>query len=124
MMSRIEWMTSSPPTPKMVARGSVRSRHRSTTFMNPCVSPFSTARPTRVMGRLPTNAFRPDLRTSSTVQACPPKRRVDVEGVGRDPVTHPARGSSSRRLAATISKSLVEVCVKAPRPLQSPMAQM
>ena len=38
-----------------------------TTFMKPWVSPFSTARPTRVIGRLPTNAFRPDRRTSSTV---------------------------------------------------------
>ncbi|SHU10570.1 Uncharacterised protein [Mycobacteroides abscessus subsp. abscessus] len=34
------------------------------------------------------------------------------------------RGSSSRRFAATISKSLYEVCVKAPRPLQSPSAQI
>ena len=34
------------------------------------------------------------------------------------------RGSLSRRFAATISKSLYDVCVNAPLPLQSPMAQM
>ena len=38
-----------------------------TTFIKPCVSPFSTALPTLVIGRLPSSARRPDERTWSTV---------------------------------------------------------
>ena len=37
------------------------------TFINPCVSPFSTARPTRAIRRFAINAFRPDFRTSVSV---------------------------------------------------------
>ncbi len=36
-------------------------------FMNPSVSPFSTARPTCVIERFPIKAFRPDFRTSASV---------------------------------------------------------
>jgi hypothetical protein len=36
-------------------------------FMNPSVSPFSTARATRVIERFPIKAFRPDFRTSASV---------------------------------------------------------
>ena len=46
--------------------------------------------------------------------------RARRSGSGRSP----AAGSSSSRLAATISKSLYDVCVNAPLPLQSPSAQM
>ena len=38
------------------AEDRVASRHRRRTFMKPCVSPFSTARPTRVIGRVPDRA--------------------------------------------------------------------
>ena len=50
------------------------------------------------------------------------KWRIGEERVGRDAIAH-RRGSWSSRFAATISKSLHEVCVNAPRPLQSPIAQ-
>ena len=66
---------------------------------------------------------RPLARASRLRHPGPPERRIDVEGVGRDAVAH-RRGSPSSRFAATISKSLYEVWVKAPRPLQSPSAQM
>ena len=36
------------------------------TFMKPRVSPFSAARPTRVIGRLPTRYARPDFRAASS----------------------------------------------------------
>ena len=75
-------MTSSPPTPRIAAPRISLVSASTTTFMKPCVSPFSTARPTLVIGRLPTNAFRPDSRTWSTVMPGPAQRRVDVERVG------------------------------------------
>ena len=50
--------------------------------------------------------------------------RIDVERTAGNSVVEMRRGSSSSRFAAAISKSLYEVWVKAPRPLQSPSAQM
>ena len=44
-------------------RGSPSVSASTTICMNPCVSPFSTARPTLVIDRLPTSARRPDART-------------------------------------------------------------
>ena len=76
--------------------------------MKPCVSPFSTARPTLVMGRLPISAFRPLLQNLGLGHPGAAQRRIDVQRIGRNAVAHP-RGSLSRRFAATISKSLYEV---------------
>ena len=72
MMSMMAWMTSSPPTPRIAAPRISSVCASTTTLMKPSVWPFSIARPTRVIGRLPTNAFRPDLRTSSTVMPARP----------------------------------------------------
>ena len=58
--------------------------------MKPWVSPFSTARPTLVMGRVPIRAGLPELRTSRFGQADAAERRVDVEGVAGDAVADPA----------------------------------
>jgi len=43
-----------------------------TIFMKPCVSPFSMARATRVIGRLPTRILRPVRRASSSVMPTRP----------------------------------------------------
>ena len=59
--------------------------------MKPWVSPFSMARPTRVMGRMPTSARLPDFRTSASVIPALPQWRVDIKGIGRDAVAHAAR---------------------------------
>jgi hypothetical protein len=84
-------MTSSPPVPRMAAP-SISSVFASTTiFMKPWVSPFSTARSTLVMGRLPTSALRPVLRTSASVRPARPSGGVDVQRIGRDAIAHPAR---------------------------------
>ena len=56
--------------------------------MNPCVSPFSTARATRVIGRFPTRTACPLAFASASVSADPSERRIDVEGVGGDAVGH------------------------------------
>ena len=74
-------------------------------FMKPCVSPFSTARATLVIGRLPTSALPARLAHVRLRHARAAQRRIDVERVGgMRSLTR--RGSLSSRFAATISKSL------------------
>ena len=53
--------------------------------MKPCVSPFSTARPTRVIGRLP-SAAAGRWRAPGLGHADAAERRIDVERVGRNAV--------------------------------------
>ena len=48
-------------------RGSRGCRRRRATLMKPRVSPFSTARLTRVIGRVPTSTRRPEARASASV---------------------------------------------------------
>ena len=90
--------------------------------MKPCVSPASRARPTRVIGMRAISAGLPLARTSFSLM---PMRAsggsVNRAYTGMRWLTR--RGSLSNRFALTISKSLYDVCVKAPRPLQSPRAQ-
>ena len=42
------------------------------TFMKPCVSPRSRARPTRLMGIFAISALRPDFRTSASLMPTRP----------------------------------------------------
>ncbi|MEZ5289024.1 MAG: hypothetical protein R2712_30330 [Vicinamibacterales bacterium] len=91
--------------------------------MKPRVSLISRARPTFAMGRWPTSTRRPDWRASCSVMPHAPDRRVGEERIARIRSLMP-RESSSSRCPATISKSLYAVCVNAPRPLHSPMAQI
>ena len=65
-------MASSPPTPRIAAPRICLVSASTAIFMKPCVSPFSTARPTRVIGRMPTSALRPDLRISVSVMPARP----------------------------------------------------
>ena len=62
-----------------------------TIFMKPCVSAFSTARPTRVMGHTPTNAFRPDSPGPGRPSFRPAQRRIDIEGVRGYPIADTPR---------------------------------
>ena len=54
-----------------------------TIFIRPCVSPFSTARPTRVIGRRPTSRRPAGPARLGLGHADPAERRIDVERVGR-----------------------------------------
>jgi hypothetical protein len=75
-----------------------------TIFMNPCVLPFYSARPTFVMRRFPTGAFRPLCRTSaSLVPALPGGGSMYSAYAGMRSLTR--RGSLSIRFAATSSAS-------------------
>ncbi len=58
--------------------------------MKPCVSPRSLARPTRVIGIVPTSAGVPRARTSRLGHADAPERRIDEERVGGDAVADAA----------------------------------
>ena len=49
--------------------------------MKPCVSPFSTARPTLVIGRFPISAFRPALANLRLRHARAPQRRIDIQRI-------------------------------------------
>src|SRR5436305_712670 len=51
MTSRIEWMTSSPPVPRTAAPKISLVSASTRIFIKPWVSPFSTARATRAIGR-------------------------------------------------------------------------
>ncbi len=59
--------------------------------MKPCVSPFSTARATRVIGRWPTRSAPPARARLGLGHAGAAERRIDVERVGGDAVADPAR---------------------------------
>ncbi len=72
MASRMQWMASSPPTPRIAAPRISLVSASTAIFMKPCVSPFSTARETRVIGRMPTSARRPDLRISVSLMPTRP----------------------------------------------------
>ena len=79
-------MASSPPVPRIAAPRIFRVSASTTTFMKPCVSAFSMARPTFVMGRVPTRSGRPLARASVSVAPTLPERRIDVERVRRHAV--------------------------------------
>ena len=51
--------------------------------MKPCVSSFSTARPTRLIGRVAISSGRPVARACGSVMPDAAERRIDVERVGR-----------------------------------------
>ena len=57
--------------------------------MKPCVSPFSMARPTRVIGRLATSSGRPRGPRLGLGHPDAAERRIDVERVGRNAVADP-----------------------------------
>ena len=67
-------------------RGCACSPSSTWILRKPCVSPFSTARATRVIGRLPTSALMPALLDLGLAHADAPERRVGVERVDRDAV--------------------------------------
>ena len=75
-----------------------------TIFMKPCVSSFSMARPTRVIGRRPRGPAAAGARLWLR-HAHAAERRIDVERVA-DARSLTLRSSPSSRFAATISKSL------------------
>lgn len=58
--------------PRMAASRICSASASMTIFMKPCVSNLSTVLPTRVVGRLPTSALRPDARTCATVMPARP----------------------------------------------------
>ena len=60
------------------------------TFIKPAVSLFSTARPTRVIGRVAIRAGLPRPFTSASVIPVLP-RRIDIGRVGGNAVADPAR---------------------------------
>ena len=64
-------------------------------FMKPCVSPFSSARPTRVIGRMPISARRPDLRISASVIPARPSGGSMNSAVRRAAVADPAAARHS-----------------------------
>ena len=103
--SRIEWMTSSPPVPRIAAPRMAPVSASTAIFMNPWVSPFSTARPTRVIGRLAMSALRPLLRISPSVI---PTRLSGGSMYSAYAVIRSLtrRGSFSSTFATTISASL------------------
>src|SRR5438105_2605694 len=63
-MSMTPWIASSPPVPRIAAPRIFRVSASTTIFMKPCVSPFSIARPTRLIGaddlRIALDAVDPD----------------------------------------------------------------
>src|SRR5207248_878878 len=65
-------MTSSPVTPRIAAPRISLVSASTITFMKPWVSPFSTARATRAIGRVATNALRPDAFTWASVMPARP----------------------------------------------------
>ena len=72
MTSSSEWTISSPSMQSSEAPR-MRSLAASTsTFMKPCVSPRSLARPTRVIGITPTSAGVPRARTSASLRPTRP----------------------------------------------------
>jgi hypothetical protein len=72
----------------MAAPRILRVSASTTILMTPCVSPFSMARPTLVIGRRP--AGRTGLRLR---QADAAKRGVDVKRAGADAIAQAARGA-------------------------------
>src|ERR1039457_5919083 len=84
-------MASSPPVPRMAAPRISFDCASTTIFMKPCDSPFSTARPTLVIGRFPTMRGPAGFAAVPAGQAGAPQRRVDVQSVSRYAVTHAAR---------------------------------
>src|SRR5207302_1444037 len=67
MISRMPWTTSSPPTPRMAAPRISCVSASTTILMKPCVSPFSMARATLVIGRVPTRMRFPKCHASASV---------------------------------------------------------
>ncbi|KGD38762.1 hypothetical protein DP44_2686 [Burkholderia pseudomallei] len=66
--SSSECTTSSPVTPRIDAPRIAWLSASTITFMKPRLSPFSTARPTRVIGRVPTSSRRPERAASACVR--------------------------------------------------------
>ncbi len=89
--SRIEWMTSSPPVPRIAAPRIAPFSASTTIFMNPWVSPFSTARADARHRPLADERASPALANLRLRHAGAAERRIDVERVGGDPIAHPAR---------------------------------
>ena len=118
-----EWMTSSPPVPRIAAPRIASVSASTTIFMSPCVSPFSTARPTRVIGRLATRRLAPALARLCLRHPGPAERRIDVQRVGGDAIAHAAR-IVLEQVGGDDLAVVVRVCVNAPWPLQSPSAQI
>lgn len=58
-----------PPTPRMASPRMALGSTSTCPFMKPSVSPFSTARPTRAVGRVPAVSARPEARTYGSVGA-------------------------------------------------------
>src|SRR5215510_14974206 len=94
MMSRIPWIASSPPAPKIAAPRIFFVSASTAIFISPCVSPFSMARPTLVIGRCPTRSLRPDAlvvvvggmgKRAATVAVA---ERPDARDVRRQAVIH------------------------------------
>ena len=81
-------MTSSHPVPSSEAPSLLSASAK--TFMNPAVSPFSTARPTRVIGRVAIRVGLPRPFTSASVIPALPSGG-SIECVGGNAVTDPAR---------------------------------
>src|ERR1700730_12059678 len=83
------WIASSPPVPRIAAPRIWCVSASAIAVMKPCVSPFSMARPTRVIGTAADEertAGRTRLRLSNADAA---ERRIDVESVGRNAIVHP-----------------------------------
>ena len=70
--SRTQWITSSPPVPSIAAPRISCVFASTTIFIKPLVSPFSTARPTRLIGRLPTSTEWPLRLASDSVRPARP----------------------------------------------------
>src|SRR5437762_14235672 len=85
-MSMTPWIASSPPVPRIAAPRIFRVSASTTIFINPCVSPFSIARPTRLIGRCAPSSGRPPARAWGIGQADPAERRIDIKHIAEDAV--------------------------------------
>ena len=89
--SSSEWTTSSPSMPSSAAPRMRLVSASTSTFMKPCVSPRSLARPTRVIGIVADERLDAFVAHLALGHAGAAERRVDEQRVGGDAVGHPAR---------------------------------
>src|SRR3954453_7287991 len=88
-MSRIPWIASSPPPPRMAAPRIRFVSASATTFIKPLVSPFSIARPTRVIGAFGHQQLTAGARRLRPPHTGAPERWIDIERIRGDPIPHP-----------------------------------
>ena len=86
--------------------------------MKPSVSPFSTARPTLLIGIVAMSAFLPDVPYLCFAHSHVSQRRVDVKGVGRNAiadstviVVQQIRGDDFKIVIGRVSKPTFSVAI-------------